>query len=334
MSLALVLFRPVYSYGQAGVDPHVIKLATLAPSGTPWVEVLEDVAQDWREISHDRVQLRLYPNGVVGDEGEMVLKMRIDQIQAAALTAQGLGHIDTGVWGLSMPLLARNYDELDWIRSQVSDTLSQRFWDAGFIILAWVDIGWVYWFARSPVRIPDDLRELRIFLWAGGVDDEGIWERAGFTGISLSAVDILMAFQTGLIDAISVSPLTAASFQWFTIAKYMTSLRWAALSGAVIVRKDTWESIPAALRDRLQSSVDEHTREFQDRIRAFDDEAVKVMREHGLEIIETTPAEEAEWQKQVDEYYSELRGTLVDEAMYDRVMELRKLIRSGGAAIP
>src|SRR3569623_917612 len=63
----------------------VIKLGTLAPNGSPWHTLLKEMGQKWEQASGGKVKLRIYPGGVLGNEGDMVKKMRIGQLQAAAL---------------------------------------------------------------------------------------------------------------------------------------------------------------------------------------------------------------------------------------------------------
>ena len=320
---ATILPLLVSSLSTATEKPIIIKMASLAPEGSPWHEVLQEIAQDWRELSGGKVRLKIYAGGVVGDESDMVRKMRIGQIHAAALTAEGLSYIDRGIYALSIPLLASNYQELDWIRAQLEPELKERFEAQGFKVLAWADVGWVYWFTRHPVRIPDDLRPQRIFTWAGDSQSPKLWKAAGFMPVSLSAVDVLPGLQTGLIDAVDASPLIVASFQWFGAAKHMTNLPWAVLTGALIITQEAWNQISPQLRTELEAALTKRTFRIKNEIRYMDDEAVKVMQQYGLQVIDITPAEKAQWEDLISQFESTLRGTLVDTAMYDRAMELK-----------
>ena len=58
----------------------VIKVATLAPEGTAWHGMLIDMGQEWKKASKKSVQLRIYPGGVIGDERDMVRKMREENL--------------------------------------------------------------------------------------------------------------------------------------------------------------------------------------------------------------------------------------------------------------
>ena len=319
---------------QAGQRPVNIKMASLAPDGSPWHQVLQEIAQDWRELSNNQVRLQIYAGGVIGDESDMVRKMRLSQVQAAALTAEGLSYIDKGIYGLSLPLLVDNYAELDWLRAQVEPELRRRFEEKEFVVLAWADVGWAYWFTRTPVRTPDDLRKQRIFTWAGDPHSPRLWKTAKFQAVSLSAMDVLPGLQTGLIDAVSSTPLTVASFQWFGIIKYMTNLPWAAMTGGLIINRKSWNRIPENLRPRLRAAVKKRVVRIKDEIRYADDEAVAVMQEYGLEVVDITEDERAQWQQFVDQYGPILRGTLVDTAMYDQIQDLRHVMDRPDFTLP
>ena len=318
-----ILALVVSSLSASADKPVIVKMASLAPEGSPWHEVLQEIAQDWSELSGGKVRLKIYAGGVVGDESDMVRKLRIGQIQAAALTAEGLSYIDRGIYALSIPLLASNYQELDWIRDRMEPELKARFADQGFKVLAWADVGWVYWFTRHPVRTPDDLRPQRIFTWAGDYEAPKLWKAAGFLPVPLSAMDVLPALETGLIDAVDATPLTVASFQWFGTAKHMTNLPWAVLTGALIITQEVWMKIPDDLRPLLEDAVMKRTLRIKDEIRYMDDEAVEVMKDHGLKVIDITAAEKALWEELLSRFEFTLRGTLVDTLMFDRALELK-----------
>src|SRR5687768_1886105 len=71
-------------------EPVLIKLGTLAPKGSTWETLLKQMGQEWSKQSNGQVTLRIYAGGTLGNEGDMVKKMRVGQLQAAALTSIGL----------------------------------------------------------------------------------------------------------------------------------------------------------------------------------------------------------------------------------------------------
>jgi TRAP-type C4-dicarboxylate transport system substrate-binding protein len=305
-------------------QPVVIKLATLAPVGSPWYDLLMDVAHEWEEISEGAVQVKMYPGGVAGDESDLVVKMRLNHLHAAAITAAGISEIDNGVWAFSMPLMIQEFNQLDWLRAQIQDELSRRMEEAGFIVLAWADVGWAYWFSKEPIYTPEDLQKRRIFTWSDGPNIEGIWKSGGFHSVSLSAPDILPGLQTGLIDAMATSPITAATFQWFAIAKYMTPVRWGAMTGGILITKQAWNRIPEDIRPKLREAAKRQEKRMMEDIRYMGDEAIEVMKTYGLEVLDINPQQYQMWQDWIQPTLPLLRGILIDDEMFDWVMELRE----------
>ena len=53
----------------------IIKMATLAPEGTPWHALIAKMGERWSEETNGNVRLRIYPGGIVGDERDMILSL-------------------------------------------------------------------------------------------------------------------------------------------------------------------------------------------------------------------------------------------------------------------
>lgn len=221
---------------QPAIAAQTIKLGTLAPDGSVWHLALQDMAASWEEISRGEIKVRIYPGGIVGDDADAVRKMRIGQLHAAGITGQGLSQIDADMRVFQTPMLLESDGELDYVRERVGPKLEERLQQKGFKVLSWNDVGWVYLYSKEPVVSPDDLRAMKLWVWAG----DAVWAEAlksiGHHPVPLPATDIHMALQSGLIDAFSTTPVAALSYQWFGQAPHMTRMKWAPLTGAIIIR--------------------------------------------------------------------------------------------------
>src|ERR1035437_9825709 len=111
--LLLGTAAPVFS--QSTKPEVTIRIGTLAPRDSLWHRVLQRMAERWRIDSKGRVQLVMWTGGQMGDEPVMVQKMRISQLNAAALTGAGLSGIEKGVMALQIPMMYDSYDELDYV---------------------------------------------------------------------------------------------------------------------------------------------------------------------------------------------------------------------------
>ncbi len=307
---------------------QTIKLATLAPEGSPWHQVIRDLAESWREISSGRVTLRIYAGGVAGDEPDVVRKMRVGQLQAAALTGAGLTKIAPEVQALQMPMLLRSDAELDYVRARIGPKLEANLEAKGFKVLTWGDAGWVRFFTRQPVVSPEDLRPLPVFVWAGDTAVVDAWKDDGYRPIPLAATDIYTALQSGMIKAVPTTPIAALSFQWFALAPHMTELKWAPLVGALVITTRSWRALPDDLKPRLLDAAREAGVRLQERIRPLDDEAIRVMTEHGLTVHAVPPQAVAKWERSARGGYSKIVGRIVPAEIVTEVERLRDEYRA------
>ena len=56
------------------------------PEGTEWDNTLKRLAAEWSDITGGQVRMRIYPGGVAGDDGNMVRKMRFNQLDILFLS--------------------------------------------------------------------------------------------------------------------------------------------------------------------------------------------------------------------------------------------------------
>lgn len=313
---------------QVDAQTVLIKMGTVAPEGSPWHQILQQMGQDWRNISGGKVQLRIYPGGVLGDEPDMIQKMRIGQLQAVALSGSGLSRLEPAVACLQIPMMIESYAELDYIRDRIAPRLEQAIEQKGYIVLNWGDAGWVHFFTKTPARKLDDIRRLKLFTMAGDADALELYQSAGFRPVPLATTDMLPALQTGLIEAFDVPPLLAMLNQWFGVAQYMLDVKWAPLVGATIVSKRTWERIPEPERSQMREAARRAGERLRGEIRKMGDDAVEAMKKRGLKVISLDAATLAEWRREVEAAYPKLRGRLVPADLFDEVKRLRDEFRA------
>ena len=308
-----------------------INLGTLAPRGSVYHQSLQAMAEAWRQAPEGGVRLVIYPDGTQGGEADMVRLMRVGMLQAGLFTAVGLSEIEPGTTGLQdVPMLFRNLEEFEYVNEKLRPMLEKRLADKGFIVLFWVDAGWVRFFSRKPVTTPNDLKSMKLFVWAGNADEVSIVQRAGFNPVPLETGDILPGLQTGLVDAVAVPPIFALAGQLDTRAPHMLNLNWAPLVGACIVKKDVWEKIPSATREALLAAAEKAGKEIRKNSRKESDEAVAAMKKRGLKVQEVTPAVEQQWRAVAEKAYPEIRAKIIPTDVFDEVQRLIQEYRAAG----
>lgn len=327
MKLLAVAFLSVLSLAagtsSAAAEPLVIKLATLAPEGSPWHNALRDLAERWKQISKGTLEIVIYGGGAIGDEPSVVQKMRIGQLQAAGLSGAGLHQIATEVQALQMPMMFRSDEELGCVRELIRPKLEGILEHKGFKMLTWSDAGWVYFFVKSPVVRPEDLKRKKLFVWAGDTSTVDAWKDFGAEPVPLPATEIYQGLQSGLIEAVPTTPIAALSYQWFPLAPHMTAVKWAPLVGGLVITTKAWQKIPESLRPALLAAAEKTGQQLQAQTPAFERDAIKVMQQHGLTVVPVPAAAVAGWERQARAGYESILDRLVPRAMVAEVERLR-----------
>ena len=303
--------------------PLIIRMATLVPDGSSWYQILKETGERWKQASGGRVTVRLFPGGVAGDDPDVVRKMRLGTLNAGVLTSVGVAEIDRSVFAMGIPLMYDSYDEVDWVQQKMRPKLEASLEAKGFVALNWVDGGWVRFFAKKPVAVPDDLRALKLFTWAGDAKSVEVWRSAGFNPVPLPSTELSTALQTGLVEALGSPPQVAVISQFFNHATNMTSLRWQLLQGATLVAKSAWDKVPADVQPQLRQIAVEAGVKLQKEIRDAEQRDIEAMQKRGLTVVPVSAAQRAQWQKLTDSLYPRVRGNLVPAEAFDEAMRWR-----------
>ena len=307
--------------GMAGKS-ITIKMATLAPNGSPWHEILKDMGVEWSQLSNGSITLRIYPGGVAGDEGDMVRKMRIGQLHAAALTTSGLAKITPDVNALAIPLAIDSWQTLNRVRDALAPRLEKTLEELGFVVLNWGDAGWVHFFVPKESPDVETVRKAKLFTWAGDDKSIELWKKAGFNVVPLAATDILPGLQSGMINAYNSSTMLALASQWFPFTPYMIDLAWAPLVGATIITKKTWNKIPDDLKLQLKESAVSTGERLQGEIRKLEEQALQEMVKRGLTVITPNEAQLADWKRIIYETYPKIRGDYIPADLFDEALRV------------
>jgi len=308
---------------------QVIKTGTLAPEASPWHETLQEMSSAWNEISDGEVNLRIYAGGILGDEADMVRKLRIGQLHAAALSAEGLFYIIPEFDVFRMPMLLQSDEELQYVRGVLTPYFTDLLEKRGFVLLAWGDAGWAYLFTRNPVIYPQDLNKYneRIFTWAGSWGKKG-WTDAGFKAVEIAAPDIFMSLQTGLITTFTSTPIVALSYQWFPMSPNVSDMQVGPLPGAIIMSKKRWKQIPEEYREDLLATSFGRGEQLIGKIAELESEAMVIMQDNGLTVNHIPQEVRTEWYQLATEHmYPEILGSIVPEDIYQRVQGILKEYR-------
>ncbi|MSQ58373.1 MAG: hypothetical protein EXR36_01640 [Betaproteobacteria bacterium] len=221
-----------------------------------------------------------------------------------------------------MPMVFREWGEVDYVRDHLREQLERRLFDRGFVVLFWGDAGWVRYFTKEPIVHPTDFKRMRIFAWNGDSNTVDIMKAMGYQPVPLETSDILPGLQAGLINVVPSGAYYALSGQFNTVVRHMIDVKWIPIVGAAVVTRRAWDLMTPYAREQLRTAAVDAGVKIRDRARVEDSEAIDAMRKRGLSIVAATPEVEAEWRRLAEEAYPRIRGSMVPAELFDQVRQL------------
>ena len=328
---ALLLPSTAWAQGSKKAK-YELKLATLAPEGSTWMNLMNELSQAIREQTQGEVGLRWYPGGIQGDETVVLRKVRSQQLHGGGLTGVGLGQIEPSLRILEAPFLMRSEDELRVVHDKMDAMFEERVHRAGFTVLGWADVGFVYLYSKNPVTTTRELQSQKVWLWEGDPLAEAFLKAAGVSPVPLAITDVLTALQTGLVTTVYITPLANIAMQWFTRISYTTDVPLTFSLGAVVVTNAAFDAIPA----QHQQVIRDCCRTYFDQLRvatsADNRESMEVIARHGVKSITPSADDLASFHRIGEQVQEALVGKLYDQALLDQLRTVLIEYRQGSGA--
>jgi TRAP-type C4-dicarboxylate transport system substrate-binding protein len=314
-------------------DNKALRIGTLAPKNSLYHRQLMELGEVWRAGQGAGAKYTVYPDGSQGGEAEMARRMRIGQLQGALLSVVGLREIEPSVAALqNLPLLFRNWEEVDYVREKIRAGMEKKFLDKGFVVLAWGDAGWVRFFSKEPALRPDDYKKMKFFAWGSETEQQDIMKSLGYTPVPLETNDILPAIQTGMINVVPSTPYFALAGQIYNTAGQMLDINWAPIVGALVITKKAWDDMSPEAQASLRAASDKAGVALRNQARGEVDEAVAAMKKRGLVVNRPNAEQMREWNELADKLYPRIRGSMVPADTFDEVMRHLKAYRAANPA--
>jgi|WetSurMetagenome_2_1015567.scaffolds.fasta_scaffold08903_5 TRAP-type transport system periplasmic protein len=309
-----------------------VKVGSLVPDQSSWRDILLEGFSKWNKLSEGKVKVPMPYWGTQGDDPDLVRKMRLGTLDAAVLTSVGLAEIDKSIYALSVPMMYQDTDEVYAVLEKMRPRIEKNLEAKGFLILNWMDGGWLHFFTKKPVSTPDDLKKLVLFQWQGDEKTMNIWSAAGFNPRPGSTSDLVIGLQRGTYDAFAASSQLALILRYYENAKNMTDLNWAIIMAATVIKKDVWNRIPAEVKPALLKTQSEAGQKLRDAILKGAVEDVQAMKKNGLNVVSVDKKTYEIWRATVATAEGKIRGDFTPADAYDEALKYRNEYRAQKAA--
>jgi TRAP-type C4-dicarboxylate transport system substrate-binding protein len=307
----------------------VIKIASIAPTRSPWDKAIEKMAADWERLSNGAVEVKIFAGSIAGNEQDMIRKIRLGALQGGVFSNMGLAKIDHSLTVLSIPFLFHSREEFNAVFDKIKPSLEKTIEGKGFKVMLWTLAGWVNFFTKGPVVDTEDLKKYKISVTPDFPELEQIWKRMGYEIITGEASELLIQLQSGAASGSYLPPLLAASGQYFALVPHMFAPSLAPLVGGLLLSDKAWASIPADLHGPFLEAVAAAARGLYEETMTLEADAVKMMRDNGLTVHDPPAGTLAKWYEAAGQAVDRLIGPVFSKEIYDQIFGYVQEYRKG-----
>jgi TRAP-type C4-dicarboxylate transport system substrate-binding protein len=303
LSIALAL---AFATTLSATAATTIKIATIAPDGTAWMKEMRATGDAIKKETDGRVELKLYPGGVMGDNATVLRKIKIGQLQGSAFTGGEASVITKDAEIYTVPFLFRSQEEVDKVRPKVDPLVKDAVRKTGFELLGLSGGGFAYLMSTKDIKTRDDLKNAKVWVPQGDEIADLTFKTAGVTPIPLPLSDVYTSLQTGLIDTAANTDAGAIAFQWHTKIKHVVDMPVIYVVGEVLVDKKTFDALSAADQKVVSDEFSAGFARLEKINRSDNTSAREALKAQGITFFSPDAAERARWEGVGAETYKQL----------------------------
>ena len=280
---------------------QTIKLATIVPEGSDWMNSMRAGAKEIGERTEGRVKFKFYGGGVQGNDKQVLRKMRIGQLHGGAFTSNVLleFHKDSVLY--TMPMLFNNIEEVKYARDRMDDKLRDLLEQAGYVNFGFAGGGFAHIMSIRSIANLEDLNGLKVWIPEG---DRISYEAAKALGVSpviLPLTDVMTGLQTELIDTIMSPPAATIVLQWNTKVSYITELPLSYIFAMLIIEKKYFDRIQPADQVVVREVMEKIYRGFDQQGDEDNEKAYAALLDDGIKAVTPDPGQVPEWHRVIQE---------------------------------
>lgn len=314
----------------AHAEPISIKIATIAPDGSPWAVALDDWKKEVEKGAPGQVKVKIFKGGALGDEADTVMQVKRGQIQGVGASTGAVATQVPEVNVLELPYLFHNYKETDYIIDNVvGSLLAKHFSDRGLMIGFWSENGFRSFGGKAPVAKMSDLRGRKMRSQENPIH-LSTYRAFGASPVPIPTTEVLTSLQTGVVDGFDNTLLFTFAASWHTAIKYFSVTEHIYQPAVIVFNKGAYDSWPPAIQQLVMKAGNKIVQPLRDQIRAMEPILLDNLKTSGIAVNEIPAAERALMMKAAEAVRSDYvaKATPNEKVLYNAIVDGLKSYRA------
>lgn len=282
----------------SGIDSQakevVVKVGTVAPSGTPWSDELYGMKKRIEKESNKAIKLKVYLGGQLGGENEILQGIIRGRIQGGGLTATALAAAVPELDLIEVPYLFESSKQADCVLdNHLQEPFRELFAAKGLVFVTWAENGWRNIGTKNkPIKTPGDLRGVKIRAQESKIH-LAYWKNIGASPVPIAVPEVLPALQTGVVEGFDQTALMTLAAEWQTAIKYYTITEHIYQPAAIVYSKSFFDSLPEDQKKILLGPGNGMAPRARAAVRRLSGQLIKALEANNVQITKLSAGEKA-----------------------------------------
>jgi len=318
----------LFSGNKIAIATTTVKVAVVMPDGSTWTNSLRNMASEIEKQTVGEIKFKIYAGGISGDEVDVIRKMQVNRIHAAGFSGVGLGILLPKIRILEAPMLYKNYEEIDLVKEKLYNEFSEDFAKRGYVLLGFVEAGFVYFFSKKTMSGPDGIKNIRMWVWKSDTVAKTTLETFGIKTYPLHLADVNTGLETGMIDSFYSPPLAAIVFQWFSKIQYFLDYPVVNSTGALLIKKSIFDKLSKKNQKIFKKTAKKYCRELVRLARKENKKAFAVLKKEDIIFESPTRNQIFSFNEDAKEIYKKSIPQLYSKELFNRIQDILKAYRN------
>ncbi len=334
LSLAVFLFflgfaQMAFAAGQE--ETFDWKFATVAPQGVGYANQLTHlILPVVEEVSGGHIKIKVYWGGAMGEDRDIIRKMRFGHLNGAGLTGYGTTLLCPEMAVLELPFLFESYAEVDYLRNKMRPRFEEYMAKSGAFLFGWIDQDFdQIYSSKYKMNRLEDFKKARFLTWFGPLEED-LLKRLGANPIPVSVTRISPTLKEGMADSAICPAIFVVGSQIFTVIKYANPMKIRYSPAVTVIDMNDWKSLPEKYVTKYYDLRDDLESRFNYEMRRDSKKFFIAIQKYGIQEVHTSP-EDLEAIKQASRpLWDKLAGHLYPRELLDSVVSTLEEFRKTG----
>ena len=203
-----------------------------------------------------KLTIRLFPEGVLGDQKALMEATKVGSVDIAVVASQVSQQLvpEHGIFGLPFVWL-KHEDYLKFLQGPIAAELGKKMEPHGLKVIVFADGGSLAVLnSKRPVRTPEDMKGLKLRVMQDPMQVDMIKAMGGIP-VPMGTPEVYSAIQQGQIDGNATSVQLLWALKNHEVAKQLSVTNHGRAAGVVIMNLKKWNSLDADQKRAIEAGA-------------------------------------------------------------------------------